>query len=561
MAAEAARDFARARRRADLRGVLSLLGRREAELLSYDDVRRRLRAVESPARYLQDVPLSSIVGSVGRTADFTREFLPRIDAGRERWVGVKLAMTGLQGTPPVELYRIGDAYFVRDGNHRVSVARQLGSKTIQAYVTPVHARVPLAPDASPDDLIIAGEHSAFLERTNLDQLRPGVDLRVSIPGSYERLREHIRVHRYFMGLDQGRRIGRPEAVAHWYDAVYLPVVESIRASGLLRGFQGRTETDLYLWLSEHRGRLEEELGFALPPESIAEVVAATKAPPRAKDTAEEREALLEAVQRARRGEAEETLFADDVLVEVGSSPEAWSAVEQAVLVAAREKAQLYGLHLLSAGEAAERAASAAAADPAGQGGEPVVALRTRFEAACAAAGVPCQFAVDEGPAGSALLARARWVDLVVVPAAGGGYRPLLRRSSRLVLVVPGPASALTRGLVAFDGGQRSRTALFAAAYLAAKRDMPLVVLHVGERGRQSAAVLEQARGYLERYGLVADYLTVQGPVANTIVRVAEERDCDLLLMGGYRYPGWLEPVLGEVVEQALGLAEVPVLVC
>lgn len=555
MAAEAARDFARARRRADLHGVLSLLGRREADLLSYDDVRRRLRAVESPARYLQDVPLDSIVGSVGRTADFTREFLPRIDAGRERWVGVKLAMTGLQGTPPVELYRIGDAYFVRDGNHRVSVARQLGSKTIQAYVTPVHARVPLSPDASPDDLIIAGEYSAFLERTNLDQLRPGADLRVSIPGSYERLREHIRVHRYFMGLDQGRRISRPEAVAHWYDAVYLPVVESIRASGLLRGFQGRTETDLYLWLSEHRGRLEEELGFALPSESIAEVVAATKAPARARGTEDEREALLDAVQRARRGEAEETLFADDVLVEVGSAPEAWSAVEQAVLVAAREKAQLYGLHLLPAGRGAD------ATGPARRGGDPVAELRARFEAVCAASEVPCQFAVDDGPVGAALLARARWVDLVVVPAAGGGYRPLLRRSPRLVLVVPGPASALSSGLVAFDGSQRSRTALFAGAYLAAKRDMPLVVLHVGERGRQSTALLDQARGYLERYGLAADYLTEPGPVADTIVRVAEERGCDVVLMGGYRYPGWLEPVLGEMVERVLGLAEVPVLVC
>ena len=243
---DAASDFRRARRRADLREVLSALGARDAKLLSYDDVRRRLHAVESPASSLKDVPLAAIVGSVGRTVDFTREVLPRTDADKARWVGVKVAMTGLEGTPPVDLYRIGDAYFVRDGNHRVSVARQLGAKFIQAYVTPVHARVPLSADASPDDLIIAEEHDRFLERTALDELRPGADVRVTTAGAFERLLEHIAVHRYYMGIDEDRPVADPEAVGHWYDTVYLPVVARIRGSDLLRGFEGRTETDLYL---------------------------------------------------------------------------------------------------------------------------------------------------------------------------------------------------------------------------------------------------------------------------------------------------------------------------
>jgi hypothetical protein len=233
-AAEAAMDFKRARRRADLREVLSALGARPAPLLSYDDVRRRLHAVESPARYLEDVPLDAIVGSVGRTVDFTREFLPRTDSDKARWVGVKVAMTGLTGTPPVDLYRIGEAYFVRDGNHRVSVARQLGARFIQAYVTPVHARVPLSADVSPDDLIIAEEHARFLESTELDELRPGADLRVTTAGAFERLLDHISVHRYYMGIDEDREVAYPEAVAHWYDTVYLPVREAIRSGGVLR---------------------------------------------------------------------------------------------------------------------------------------------------------------------------------------------------------------------------------------------------------------------------------------------------------------------------------------
>ena len=129
---DAVQDFLRARRRAGLTEVLAVLSGREAPLLSYDEVRRRLHAVETPTQKLEDVPLDAIVGSVGRTQDFTREFLPRSDADKARWVGVRVAMTGLSGTPPVDLYRIGDAYFVRDGNHRVSVARQLGAKFIQA---------------------------------------------------------------------------------------------------------------------------------------------------------------------------------------------------------------------------------------------------------------------------------------------------------------------------------------------------------------------------------------------------------------------------------------------
>ena len=135
--ARATSDFWRARRRARLREVLSVVSGRDEPLLSYDDVRRQFRGVESSRRDLTEVPLEAIVGSVGRYNDFTREFLPRQDSDKERWVRVKLAMTGPSGLPPVDLYRIGDAFFVRDGNHRVSVMRELGAEYIQAYVTSV----------------------------------------------------------------------------------------------------------------------------------------------------------------------------------------------------------------------------------------------------------------------------------------------------------------------------------------------------------------------------------------------------------------------------------------
>src|SRR5690606_23873471 len=197
----ALRDFQRARRRADLRVVLSLLWGPDEGLLAYDDVRRKLRAVETQRREHAYIPLDAIVGSVGRYLDFTRSFLPRKDADAGRWVGVQQAMTGLEGLPPIEVYRLGDAYFVKDGNHRVSVARQLGATKIDAYVTDVATRVPFRPEMDQDDLIVAAEFADFLERTNLDEQRPDADLRVTVPGQYPQLLEHIDVHRYFMGID------------------------------------------------------------------------------------------------------------------------------------------------------------------------------------------------------------------------------------------------------------------------------------------------------------------------------------------------------------------------
>jgi nucleotide-binding universal stress UspA family protein len=550
-AADAAADFRRARRRADLREVLSVLGAREAPLLSYDDVRRRLQAVESPAIVLEDVPLDAIVGSVGRTVDFTREFLPRTDSDKARWVGVKMAMTGLSGTPPIDVYRIGDAYFVRDGNHRVSVARQLGAKFIQAYVTPVHARVPLSADASPDELIIAEEHARFLDRTALDELRPGADVRVTTAGAFERLLEHIQVHRYYMGIDEARPVSYPEAVAHWYDTVYLPVVGRIRASDLLRGFEGRSETDLYLWLSEHRGRLTHELGFELPSESIADAVGAS-----GRQIAAERQGeVLAAAQRRDGAEAAPVTLTDDVLVGLADDAVGEAVVAQALAVARLERARLYGLFVVP--------------NEAARDSESVERVRERFESACEAAGVACQFAVAVGATVPALLARAAWVDLVVAPLASAGrgavrltsgHHTLLRRSPRPVLAVTRSASPLARALVAFDGGPRSEAALFAAAYLAARHDVPLVVATVAELARTSSVTLADARAYLERHGLAADYVEGRGPVAEAIVAIAEERGCDFVLMGSYRYAPWLESMIGGVLERVLRSGRLPVLV-
>src|SRR5690554_1406858 len=184
---EAREDFRRARRQAALEELMARLRGRSPRLLSYDEVRRQVGERSRIRRGLQDVPLDAIVGSVGRYEDFTRTFLPRSDSMQERWARVKAVATELEGWQPIEVYKLGDAYFVSDGNHRVSVARQMGLETIPAYVTEIKTRVPLTPDVDLEELVIKSRQADFLKKTALDRSRPDADLTVTDAGGYDAL--------------------------------------------------------------------------------------------------------------------------------------------------------------------------------------------------------------------------------------------------------------------------------------------------------------------------------------------------------------------------------------
>jgi hypothetical protein len=238
-------------------------------LLSFDQIQQLLRSRSEVDRGTQLIPLSHIVGSVGRYRDFTRAFLPLEGANQERWTGLDVALNELRDIPPIEVYRIGDVYFVRDGNHRVSVAMANGLTHIEAQVTELQTRVPLTPDVDLDQLIIKAEYAHFLEKTHLDESRPETEIELTEPGRYPILLEHIEIHRYYLGLDLQRDVSLEEAAASWYDTVYLPVLKAIRATNVLKEFPKRTEADLYLWVSYHRERLHARYGVTLPDSVVA----------------------------------------------------------------------------------------------------------------------------------------------------------------------------------------------------------------------------------------------------------------------------------------------------
>lgn len=263
-------DFNRARFKAFFGDVLSFIRGRPNDLLSYGEVREKLRIGGPIYRGVQQVPIAKIVGSVNRYRDFDRAFLPTQSHTADRWRKVNRAFYDDVNLPPVLLYKVGDAYFVVDGNHRVSVAKEQGVEYIDAEVRECAVKVPLAPDIRPEDLTILGEHVEFLDRTGLDRLRPEARIELTILGGYDRLLEHIAVHRYFMGLDYRRDIAEEEAVTHWYGDVYCPIVNVIRASGALADFPDRTEGDLYLWVIDHQHFLAQRGAELSPPAEAAQ---------------------------------------------------------------------------------------------------------------------------------------------------------------------------------------------------------------------------------------------------------------------------------------------------
>ncbi len=263
-------DFARVRSRAFLNDLWALLAGKRNSLLSYDEVKEKLRISGPIYRGVRTVEVAKIVGSVNRYRDFDSAFLPAHNRIADRWQRVDRAFYEDVSLPPVVLYKVGEVYFVVDGHHRVSVAREQGQEFIEAKVRECATRVNITPELKPEDLEILGDKVHFLERTRLDELRPGANIKMTIPDGFDRMLVHIAVHRYFMGLDLKRDITEEEAVTHWYDTVFLPIVEIIRQSSILGEFPGKTEGDLYLWTLDHQRYLSEEEGQPLqPPEKAA----------------------------------------------------------------------------------------------------------------------------------------------------------------------------------------------------------------------------------------------------------------------------------------------------
>lgn len=255
----ASRQFDSARLRAFLHDIQALLRGYRNRLLSFDEISQIASTGEPVDLGIQEVPLAAIRGSVARYRDFDLAFLPKHSGLRERWERVAAAREQGLPMPPVELYKLGDIYFVRDGHHRISVCRNRGDETIQAHVIELTSRVPLAPDLKPDDIPQVEAYADFVRVTQADKLMPHVDLRLSQPHLYARLIRHIALFRYLHRNPDEPPRDWPEAMQAWYEQLYLPILEIILRNDVLKQFPNRTPTDLYLWVVTNYHRMHSRL--------------------------------------------------------------------------------------------------------------------------------------------------------------------------------------------------------------------------------------------------------------------------------------------------------------
>lgn len=569
-------DFRAARQQAALQQVLARLTGRSTELLSYDLVTRQLQTLGSADRGLREIPLDAIVGSVGRTNDYTRDFLPRQDSDEDRWARVKQAASNplRGGLPPIQVYQVGQAYFVLDGHHRVSVARQSGAKMIEAYVTEVQTRAPLSATPTEAELAVQTEYVAFLEATQLDRNRSGADLSVSAADQLPPLREQIEAYRQTLAEEQGAEVPLPAAAAAWYDDAYLPIVQVIREQGMPRAFPSQTEADLYLLVSARCADLEQALGWEITPEVGALDLATRQKKQRRTAVVRAGARLLSAVvpKDMRLGHATgewrrdrmaaryggDRLFAD-LLVPVSGEPAGWKALDEALGLAANEGARLHGLHVV--------ATAAEQTGPAAQ------AVREEFYARCQAAGQTGTLAVEVGEVAGTIYRLAALNDLVVLNVAfppapkllarlGSGLRTIIRRCPRPVLAVPQATPGAERVVLAFDGSPKAREALFVAAYMAETRKTPLFVVTVKQNGLAATEAVAHARAYLEMHEVEAEFMVRDGgTVAEAVLAAVAEHDANLIALGGYGAHPMVAAMIGSSVDRLLREAQVPVLIC
>ncbi len=198
----------------------------------------------------------NICGSVGRYDDFTSAFLPRKEHMQERWERVDVAMKAGK-TPPIDVYQVGESYFVLDGNHRVSIARQRGLETIEAYVTEFLTPIGLSPESYIDELLIKSEQIEFLEKIG-QASPPGVrEIVFTCLDCYGDLVDMIETYRQGLEKATENPVSFEGAVSAWYEEVYGPAIEIIQKNNLLARFSNRTEADLFIWAWKNNKVLEE----------------------------------------------------------------------------------------------------------------------------------------------------------------------------------------------------------------------------------------------------------------------------------------------------------------
>lgn len=264
-------DFNKAKTRAIVNEMQHFLKPDETNLISFYDLKELLHPDNETYIGMKTVPVANIVGSEGRYNDFDNMFFPKKSHLKNRWESIDRAH--LQNTilPPINLYEIGGLYFVRDGNHRVSVARARGIEFIDAEVTSLRTEIRLKPGYSIQYLlkqIIQYEKRVFYSETAYGDITDDWSLDFTTPGQYDVIYNHILTHKYYLNLNHTEEISMPAAIISWYNMVYTPVLATIRHHRMMAKFRKRTPSDLYVWLVKYWDDIKKRFGENTPLDSV-----------------------------------------------------------------------------------------------------------------------------------------------------------------------------------------------------------------------------------------------------------------------------------------------------
>ena len=245
-----ANDFDVARLKAKIQKVFSTFRWKNPNLLSLYEVTKLIKPDSEAYLGMQAIEVKKIIGSENRYQDFSLAFYPTNNSLKNRWESVDAARIDNVTLPPISVYKIGEWYFVRDGNHRVSVARSEGLEFIDAEVVELSSTVPLEEGMTLNELkkrVVAYERQRFIEQYNPTYL-PMDKIWFTTPGAYPEMVHHILVHKYYANEHLERVLSFQEGAESWYKNVYSPIIEAIDKEHLRSHFPGSTDGDMYMWL-------------------------------------------------------------------------------------------------------------------------------------------------------------------------------------------------------------------------------------------------------------------------------------------------------------------------
>ncbi len=250
--------------KASIKSITSVLtGKGERELLPFEEIKEISHTRNQSYIGIKTIPINLIAGSEGRYQDFDKAFLPKKEFSRHRWVRVNEARLTDIILPPIQVYEMGNLYFVRDGNHRVSVAKMMGIEFVDAEIIKIETPINLTPEMTIDEIraeVLNYERTQFFSHPLIASQIPNDALQFTSLGRYEEVWEHISVHRYYLGEYYDREVSLEDAITSWYNTLYLPIVTCLEENNFLQKFSKRHRADLYIWVLKHWDELKKDYG-------------------------------------------------------------------------------------------------------------------------------------------------------------------------------------------------------------------------------------------------------------------------------------------------------------